>query len=617
MGLSQRNVAKGARGGNSRNRRLSMEILEQRLALTWVGIPPVTVYPAFTAVPVTLNANHVASGTTTIATTEVDYYAFTATATGRYQISAITPTSNVDTILGVFSSAGNRLAYNDNISDTNRDSRVIMNLTAGTQYYLGVTNTISTSRGEYTWMIEGPTPTPPPPGDDAYENNDTQATAYDLGVVTTSRTISQLKLNDAADWYRFTTTAVGTSSSSVSISFQNSQGNLQLQLYSAGGTLLGTSASNANTETISLSGRGAGTYFVRVYGELNPNYTLTVTPGAAPTASNFHIQLSISGMTASQQQIFSQAAARWEEIIVGDLPNATYLGVAVDDLLIHARAVEIDGPGGILGQAAPDAFRPGTLLPYHGFMEFDSADLAVLEAEGDLLAVILHEMGHVIGIGTLWSPLGLLSGGTTNNPIFTGSQATAAYSQLFGVPAAGVPVENTGGPGTRNAHWRESIFVNELMTGYLGPGNVNPISVITVASLADIGYTVNMAQADPYTPRLSSVTYASAFTMSGPAMMELPVATEPKQNDWLPEVRTNSSFIVSANESSRRLLMTDTIAQTKQDAIDAAMAFHLPTGRPEVSEEFWLDGTEPELDSDDLFAWDDATARRWPLATSL
>jgi hypothetical protein len=29
-----------------------------------------------------------------------------------------------------------------------------------------------------------------------------------------------------------------------------------------------------------------------------------------------------------------------------------------------------------------------------------------------------------------------------------------------------VPVENSGGSGTRDAHWRESEFGNEVMTGY-------------------------------------------------------------------------------------------------------------------------------------------------------
>src|SRR5262249_31094748 len=39
----------------------------------------------------------------------------------------------------------------------------------------------------------------------------------------------------------------------------------------------------------------------------------------------------------------------------------------------------------------------------------------------------------------------------------------------------------------------------EVMTGYLNNGT-NPLSRVTVASLADLGYQVNMNAADAYTP---------------------------------------------------------------------------------------------------------------------
>jgi hypothetical protein len=67
-----------------------------------------------------------------------------------------------------------------------------------------------------------------------------------------------------------------------------------------------------------------------------------------------------------------------------------------------------------------------------------------------------------------------------------------------------VPVENTGGAGTRDSHWRESTFNNELMTGYLNNGS-NPLSRITVASLADIGYQVDISRADAYSPPAGSL----------------------------------------------------------------------------------------------------------------
>ena len=53
-----------------------------------------------------------------------------------------------------------------------------------------------------------------------------------------------------------------------------------------------------------------------------------------------------------------------------------------------------------------------------------------------------------------------------------------------------VPVENLGGPGTADGHWRESIMGGELMTGYISFIG-NPLSTITVGSLSDLGYTVS------------------------------------------------------------------------------------------------------------------------------
>jgi hypothetical protein len=514
----------------SRARRLCMEPLEQRLALTWAGVPPTAISVPTSPVAVALVQND-ATGSATITTTEVDYYSFTAGTTGSYTISATTPSSSLDTVLGVFSSTGQRLSYNDDVSyPSNTDSRLTLNLTAGTRYYIGITNYATASRGAYTWSIDGPSTTTTPT-DDAYENNDTQTTAYNLGTLTAARTVSSLVMADAADWFRFTTSATGTASSTVSISFTNSQGNLQLALYNSAGTLISTSAGTSNSESVSLNGLAAGTYYVDVYGAsgaTNPSYSLTVNPPTSTTTNTggFQITLSMSGLTASQQAIFQQAANRWSQVITGDLPNATYRGQTVDDILINASSVSIDGVNGILGQAGPDAFRSGSFLPYHGIMEFDSADMASMEREGLLFSVVLHEMGHVLGIGTIWEDLGLLSGPGTSNPTFVGANATAQYNQIFGTSARGVPVENTGGPGTADGHWRESILTNELMTGWAGPGTNLPLSRITIGSLADIGYTVNYAAADSFTPSSSALSAARTAASASSAAVRLRGLTE-------------------------------------------------------------------------------------------
>mmetsp|Transcript_16315 Transcript_16315/g.18440 ORF Transcript_16315/g.18440 Transcript_16315/m.18440 type:complete len:230 (-) Transcript_16315:967-1656(-) len=126
-------------------------------------------------------------------------------------------------------------------------------------------------------------------------------------------------------------------------------------------------------------------------------------------------------------------------------------------------------------------------------MVLDEDDLAVLSAVGSLNDVILHEMGHCLGLGVLWSNLLGDEGGV--DPRYFGANGKAAYKQL-GV-SGDVPVENQGGGGTRDVHWRDSTFGNELMTGFLGVGN-QPLSILTVKSLKDLNYIVNEEFAESY-----------------------------------------------------------------------------------------------------------------------
>jgi len=134
-------------------------------------------------------------------------------------------------------------------------------------------------------------------------------------------------------------------------------------------------------------------------------------------------------------------------------------------------------------------------------MEFDAADVASLVANGSFADVIVHEMGHVIGIGTLWNfRRSLLSGAGTPDPFFTGTAARTQFTAINTVTYAGtpVPVENTGGGGTRDSHWRESVLGRELMTGFLNRNAGNPLSRLSVGSLQDLGYVINLAGADPF-----------------------------------------------------------------------------------------------------------------------
>lgn len=257
---------------------------------------------------------------------------------------------------------------------------------------------------------------------------------------------------------------------------------------------------------------GAGDLDMGRFLDVEPVTTPTATaqPAAADLsaagAPGFQIQVVFpdATLTPSQQAVFTSAAARWQQVITGDVPDVTSSGTwggPVDDVRIQATAPAIDGPNGILGQAGPRNLRGGSSLPFFGVMQFDSADVAALEQAGQLDEVILHEMSHVLGFGTIWDNKGLRTGAGGADPRYTGPAALAEYNAIFGTSEAGIPLENTGGAGTRDSHWRESTFDNELITGFLNGGRDNPMSRVTAAQFIDLGYTgVDVNAADLYTP---------------------------------------------------------------------------------------------------------------------
>lgn len=219
--------------------------------------------------------------------------------------------------------------------------------------------------------------------------------------------------------------------------------------------------------------------------------------------------------TAEQAGIFREAEERWERIITNDLPddhtgelpagscgfNSPAMNRALDDVIMIVDLGDIDGQGGILGGAAVCFVHEDGGLPAISMITFDGADVDLMESQGIFGAVAMHEMGHALGYGTLWNDTNLADptwmGGT--DPHFTGAAALDAFDDVGGSGYSGakVPVENEGGYGTADAHWRESVFINELMTGYVDAGE-NPLSIVSIASMQDLGYSVDFTQADPF-----------------------------------------------------------------------------------------------------------------------
>ena len=212
---------------------------------------------------------------------------------------------------------------------------------------------------------------------------------------------------------------------------------------------------------------------------------------------------------------FTNAGSRVRALVTGDIADvpltnfdASRCGVAnetlselVDDILIYATVTTIDGPGKILGSAGPCIIRSASRLAVIGVMRFDIDDLTNLASTGRLEPVILHEMLHIVGVGTVWRGKNLIEASGTPDPRYIGPFAAERCNAANGQAVCGlsVPIENTGADGTRESHWREATFDSELMTGFAEAAGVPmPLSLITAASLEDYGYSVNYLAADPY-----------------------------------------------------------------------------------------------------------------------
>jgi hypothetical protein len=240
------------------------------------------------------------------------------------------------------------------------------------------------------------------------------------------------------------------------------------------------------TTDVAASAKGGGTG-----GGGGGGTTTTFAPytsGPATASAGYNITIEFKGSwTQAYYDVFKAAADRLTTLIIGDLQDVTVYGAkggpkTVDDIVISAELGAIDGLYGILGQAGPTALRTSNSLPATAQMKFDIADVDAMGL-ATFADVVLHEMAHSLGVGSIWDRLGLVTNG-----LFTGPRAVAEYHAMGGTQA-GIPVEQDGGSGTAGSHWDEEIFGNELMTGYINEGE-NYFTAMSAASFGDLGYTI-------------------------------------------------------------------------------------------------------------------------------
>lgn len=280
-----------------------------------------------------------------------------------------------------------------------------------------------------------------------------------------------------------------------------------------GGSLAGATAQAAPDGSITMPAFTLGNSVVPQKVQVTIGTKTAEISAAVETSYEIDVRFWGEPVSQAHRDLFEAAAARIRAFVVGSVPvvDATgadpsacgvsgmpVLNESISGVLIYASVQTMDGPGKVLASAGPCYIRSNSdVRTVVGVMQFDVADMQTLSNQGRLQDVITHEMLHVIGVGSFWNYLGLLTGYDTPSVAYTGAGGVAGCALTGAGCASSVPVENTGGGGTANSHWRETVFGNELMTGFANAG-VMPISQMTIRSLGDLGYIVNPAAADAF-----------------------------------------------------------------------------------------------------------------------
>jgi hypothetical protein len=281
---------------------------------------------------------------------------------------------------------------------------------------------------------------------------------------------------------------------------------------------------------------GVGVYFV--FALANTEKQIFEPPPS--NSSAYTIQYITSpGVTSIHLPYIYRAITRWQKIINGSLATGVFVydyetrekcgfslgdvpSMYVDDILIYFEIENIDGVSGKLGQATW-CMLDRTYMPRVAYVTLDAADVRYMISKGTFENVLVHEIAHCLGFGTTWELQTML--GTylrqyitpRNQPspwYFTRPEARIGHTEVTASSDAGdyPEIDSSDVSGTSRGHWSDARYNPELMTGYI-TSSYQPLSVLTLRSLMDIGYQVDLTQADGFRTRSSTPRLRQEFTL--------------------------------------------------------------------------------------------------------
>ena len=202
-------------------------------------------------------------------------------------------------------------------------------------------------------------------------------------------------------------------------------------------------------------------------------------------SEEFNVEVNFLGEWSSElAESVTKAADYLSDLIQNDI---SLDGSA--DLTIDIALLNIDGENGVLGSSTVTDTWGDSYTPSESLIEFDVADANSYYEQGLWDDIVLHEMIHSLGFGTVWQNEGIVEVTTDESGEAVAEYSGESASAQEPTDADSPVVETDGGTGTAYGHWDEETYDNELMTGTIDENNY--ISDMTLGALEDLGYEID------------------------------------------------------------------------------------------------------------------------------
>lgn len=246
-----------------------------------------------------------------------------------------------------------------------------------------------------------------------------------------------------------------------------------------------------------------------------------------------------------------RAESLWESVILGHEDS--------DDDVRFILSVQPVRRG--LAAATTDAFQEvgEKIVATRGTMFINVDEIVNISVGGGinpglnvLDELLAHEIGHALGIGTLWVPNSLYVDGSGE---YTGQHALSAYQEEFDSAATFVPVELAGEPGSRNSHWNQ-LFRSSVQEGNpADPLSLSPLIGVTDARGRDFAQDLMSPaiDADYGEPFLSNTTVQAMRDLGFETVPSFPFIGDVDGNGFI-EVEDINSLLELAAEQTENLI---------------------------------------------------------------